>query len=54
MKFRFSIFLIFTFIINFDLFSQEQEDDDIDFGVPGDIVEEVDNSCNLSDDARLL
>ena len=52
MRFCFSIFLIFTFFINFELLSQE--DEDIDFGVPGEIIEEVDDSCNLSDDARLL
>lgn len=52
MRFFFSIFLIFTFFINLDLLSQE--DEDIDFGVPGEIIKEVDDSCNLSDDARLL
>ena len=52
MRFCLSIFLIFTFFINFELLSQE--DEDIDFGVPGEIIEEVDDSCNLSDDARLL
>lgn len=52
MRFLFYFFSVICLLFDFDILAQEEDDND--FGTPGQVEEIVDDTCNLSDDKFLL